>query len=121
MLKKKEESKGEHEMRVADAIRYWTNLGDPIKARDIRRAQEKGEAIDPALLNTGRVKPRPGVDMAEVGEAPPRTGRGSGVDNWREFAKATSDMDAEVIDTMTKDDIIAALVATDVIPEEEEE
>ena len=118
MATKKNEKTAED--RAQEAIRHWISSGDPIKARDIQRALEAGEDVDPALLNLTRVRPRAGVDMEEVGGVPPRTGKGSGVDAWREFAKATSDMDEEVIDTMEKADIIASLESTGVIPEEEE-
>lgn len=40
-------------------------------------------------------------------EPPPRSGKGSGVDAWREFA-AHPDVDLDVADDASKDDIIAA-------------
>lgn len=119
MATKKNEKTAED--RAHEAIRHWITTGDPIKARDIKRALDAGEDVDPALLNLTSVRPRAGVDMEEVGGVPPRTGKGSGVDNWREFAKSTSDMDPEVIDSMSKDDIVAALESTGVIPAEEDE
>lgn len=118
----KKETEEEFRERVANAIRTWTSRGEVINARDLTRQLAQGvEHVDVTLLNTGRIKPKPGVDMEEVGEAPPREGRGSGVKAWREFAKATSDMDADVIDSMEKEELIASLISTGVIPAEEEE
>lgn len=121
-MAKSQETDVEFEERVANAIRTWTSRGEVMKARDLTRQMSQGaDAVDVDLLNTGRIKPKSGVDMEAVGSPPPREGRGSGVKAWREFAKATSDMDADVIDSMEKEELIATLVSTGVIPAEEEE
>lgn len=118
-MAKKETTGVDSAEMVANAIRHWTSVGEVIKARDLRRQLESGEDIDPKLLHVGRVKPT--ADVAEVMEEPARTGRGSGINNWREFAKAMTDMDPEVIDAMEKDELILALESNGVIAAEEEE
>lgn len=49
-------------------------------------------------------------------EAPPRSGRGSGVEAWREFAEQH---DIEVPAGATRDDIIAACEAAELVEREE--
>lgn len=118
----KKETEEEFKERVAVAIRTWSSKGEVMNARDLTRQIALGpEHVDVTLLNTGRVRPKPGVDLEEVGGPPPREGRGSGIKAWKAFAHATSDMDAEVIDSMEKEELIAALISTGVIPAEEEE
>lgn len=124
MSKKKEAAAPEvsYDERVQNAIRHWTVNGDPIKARDINRYLAKGEKVPPGLLNLSRVAPTVEVDLEGEGvEIPNRKGPGSGVNAWREFALATTDMDKEVVSTMTKEDLIAALESNGVIPAEEDE
>ncbi len=41
--------------------------------------------------------------------APPLIGKGSGIVAWQNFAKEVSDMDPEVIDAMSKPDIMTVL------------
>ncbi|MFD3517710.1 hypothetical protein [Streptomyces sp. NPDC058657] len=55
-------------------------------------------------------------DQADQGQAPPRSGRGSGVEAWRAFA---TQHDVEVADDATREDIIAACEAAGVIEQEE--
>lgn len=49
-------------------------------------------------------------------EAPPRSGRGSGVEAWRTFAEAHG---VDTADEMSRDDVIAACEAAGVIEPEE--
>lgn len=109
--------------RIVTAQRHWSSKGEVQAATALRRALEADEMPkDKSLLNLTAIRPQTNVDVEEEGvEIPPRTGKGSGIDNWRAFAKATSEMDAAVIDEMGKDDIIENLVAAGVIPAEEEE
>lgn len=123
MPRKKQPTEAEvisYDQRVQDAIRYWTVNGDPIKARDINRALANGEEVPTHLLNLTRYKPTTEVDMDEI-EIPKRKGKGSALEKWQDFARATSDMDEEVIKTMTKEDIIAALEENGIVPKEGEE
>lgn len=106
--------------RVIEAQRHWYIKGDVAAWRDLSRALANDEMPDAALLNLTAVRPQTDVDMGEV-EIPPRDGKGSGVGAWREFAKAVSDMDPEVIDESPKAEIIANLEAAGVIPAEVEE
>lgn len=115
-----EEEVVSYDERVQNAIRYWTVNGDPIKARDINRALANKEEVPAHLLNLTRYRPTTDIDLEEV-EIPNRTGRGSALEKWQDFAMATSDMDADVVKAMTKEDIIAALEANGIIPAEEEE
>lgn len=102
----------EYQERVQAAIRYWYNTGDPIKVRDIRRAIAAGEEVDEELL-------APVKDMKLASAAPPRKGKGSSEAAWKEYAKAYSNLDPEVIDGLDKDDLIAQLEVAGVIAVEE--
>lgn len=116
------ETEEEFKERVAVAIRTWSGRGEVMKARDLTRQLALGvDHVDVDLLNTGRVKPKSGVDAAEVGAPPPREGRGSGDKAWRAYANAVSDMDPEVIESMGKEELIATLISMGVLPEEEDE
>jgi hypothetical protein len=119
MAKKTEETGVDAAEKVANAIRHWSSIGEVIKARDLRRQLAAGGPIDPKLLHVGRVKPT--ADVEDVMEEPARTGRGSGIKNWQEFAKAMTDMDPEVIEAMEKDELILALESNGVIATEEED
>lgn len=52
---------------------------------------------------------------AEVFEAPPLTGKGSTTAAWQEFALKVSDMDEEVIYSMTRTDLVSVLVDRGII------
>lgn len=102
----------EYQERVQAAIRHWYTTGDPIKVRDIRRAIAAGEEVDEELL-------APVKDMKLASAAPPRSGRGGSEKAWKEYAKAYTNLDPEMIDGLDKDDLIVQLEVAGVIPVEE--
>lgn len=57
-----------------------------------------------------------GGEPSAPSEAPPRSGRGSGVEAWRTFAEAHG---VDTRDEMSRDDVIAACEAAGVIEPEE--
>lgn len=109
--------------RIVTAQRHWSSKGEVQAATALARALAADEMPkDKSLLNLTAIRPQTNIDVGEEGvEIPPRTGKGSGIENWREFAKATSSMDPDVIDEMGKPDIIENLEAAGVIPAEAEE
>lgn len=109
----------EEREKVLEASRYWYLKGEVMMWRDCQRALQNDEMPDKSVLNLTNVKPQTDVDMEEV-EIPPRSGIGSGVAKWREFAKEVSEMDPEVIEAMSKDDLIAELETMGIIEAEEE-
>lgn len=96
--------------KAMEAIRYWSDRGDPMKVRDIRKAMNSGKDIPIELLRI------PGSGL----EAPPRFGRGSGRDNWITYAKEVSDIDHEVIEAANREELIAQLEALGLIAQEGE-
>ncbi len=65
------------------------------------------------------LRPETLIDISLV-DIPPRHGLGSGQGVWAEFAELVSDMDPEVIEQFTRDEIIGILVDRDIINEEED-
>ena len=72
--------------------------GDITEAREKRLSMRPETEVDPALL-----------------DLPPRTGPGSGQGVWQEFAAMVSNIDEEVIDQFTRDEIIQILIDRDII------
>lgn len=106
---------------VQNAIRENFRRGRPEKAFKIRALVAAGEPVTYDLLDFSGLKSEKVVEG--VLEVPPRAGKGSGVENWKEFAKTTSDLDEEVIESMNRDEIIDMLEAKQIIPplEQDEE
>ena len=86
-------------------IREESEAGRPEIAAQYRGAMARGEWFEPPTT-----KPKPVLGI------PNEYGPGSKKDEWAEFAKANSDLDEEVIDSVTKTDLIMMLKATGVIP-----
>ncbi|CAL9592477.1 hypothetical protein SUDANB1_05253 [Streptomyces sp. enrichment culture] len=81
---------------------------------------DQGDGGEPAEVGfddpSAQQSPTPTGAGDGTGEAPPRTGRGSGIEAWRTFAEQNgvgTDSD------MTRDDIIAACEAAGVVDREE--
>ena len=85
--------------------------GRSLDSMYIQRALDADELADPSLMSDDGVK----TDIPLVGgidiEIPPRHGKGSGKPAWIEFAAKVSDIDAEVLSRMSRDDIIGSLEA----------
>lgn len=60
------------------------------------------------------IRPETNIDVALV-DIPPAVGRGSSQKAWAEFASLVSDMDEEVIDQFTRDELISVLADRDII------
>lgn len=97
-------------------IREFSITGDPISAAKLRASLEADEAPDPTLMAASGIHAdiplKTNIDL----EIPPRWGKGSGKDNWVEFAAVVTDIDEEVLSRMTRDDIVATLEARGNIP-----
>lgn len=86
---------------IAQAKKVLSQTGKPEKVAQINAlmAAEAPFSKISAIIN----------DKSAGPEMPPTSGKGSGVNAWKEYAKAVSDLDPETIDDMTKDDLIAVL------------
>ncbi len=104
--------------KVLNRIRHFRMSGDPLAALRMEQALAVDEMPDPTLMTdegiTTDVPLVGGVDLT----LPPRAGTGSGQKAWIEFAAKVSDIDAEVLTRMSRDDIIGALEARGNIPSE---
>lgn len=104
---------------VADMVRHWHRIGRPERAHQLKELYRAGEDIPYQLLDKAGVKAE--KDLVGKVDVPPRTGRGSGVDSWREFAAEVSDFDQSVLDEMSRDEIIQILEDREIIPALDEE
>jgi hypothetical protein len=100
----------EQNLEIAQARIRLRRTGHPstVQRIDLAVSENKPFSKVQALYRVSEVKPE--KKMEEVIYVPPNTtGKGSGVTNWRSFAKKVSDMDPEIIDSMEKSDIITVL------------
>ena len=98
----------EQRIEMNEGIRYANRMGRPQDAGRLRKALDAGvyaELIDSIEAPT-----------PELPEAPPRGGKGSGIDKWIAYAKLVSQIDDEVLESASKDDIIGMLEANGLIP-----
>lgn len=106
------------DMDVARMIRHWHSVGRPEHANRLKELHRAGEPIPYQLLDKVGVKSEKEVEGKL--EVPPRSGRGSGDQAWREFAAEVSDMDKAVLDKMSREEIQEFLEEREIIPPAEE-
>lgn len=104
---------------IANAIRHWTRVGKPEFSNRLRELSKADDPIPYELLDTAGIRSEKPIEGKL--EMPPRSGRGSGQDNWAEFAEQVSDLDMAVLEKMSRDEIIEILEAREIIPTQEEE
>ena len=97
----------------------WTRRGHPEKSLQIKRAVRDGIEVGKDLVIHSMIDPDNAKSLTGF-VPPPRTGRGSGVEQWRDFAFEMTDIDEAVVDEMTREDIIALLEDEGVIGREED-
>ncbi|MFF3190553.1 hypothetical protein [Streptomyces misionensis] len=98
-------------------LRAYVHVGGAAYGPDDEVPADVAKRIgDHAWTETASAPEAPTPTGEGGGEAPPRSGRGSGVDVWREFAEQH---DVEVAADASRDDIIAACEAAGVIEREE--
>lgn len=104
--------------RMQNAYNYWHTHGFPEKAAVLYECLAQ-DRHPPANLYpvVGDIRPETAIDPARL-EIPPRAGPSADVGSWRKFAKATLDMEAEIIDSLPRKDIISLLESKSVIPKE---
>jgi hypothetical protein len=88
-------------------------IGDHAWADDFADAELQGESGPETV---GFTDPRADRDRSGAVEAPPRSGRGSGIDAWRQFAEQNG---VDTDDEMSRDDVIAAVESAGVIEPEQ--
>ena len=109
----------EQERELMLRKRELHRTGNPMEAMKVGQAMEAGVMPDSSLMSLPEGIKADVPLMGEVKlEIPPRHGKGSGIKAWVEFAAKVSDMDAEVLKRLTRDDIISTLEARGNIPSE---
>lgn len=94
-----------------DGVAYGPDDKVPAKVAERIGAHAWADADEPAEAPT----PTGGGDGSKGEAPPPRTGRGSGIEAWLAFAEQH---DVDTDSDMTRDDVIAACEAADVIEPE---
>ena len=108
--------------KLTMAAREFRVTGFPQKAQILEGQMQDGtpfEEIDmpesPGDWKKRKlIRPETQVDPTLL-EIPPRQGKGSGQRAWQEFALLVSDIDEEVVDQFTRDEIVEVLEARDII------
>lgn len=96
------------------AIREHSRQGNPQKAYRLRELRSSGEEVPYDLVDFSGIKSEKPVSGKL--EAPPRSGRGSGEEAWRQFAEKVSDFDMAILEAMSRDEIIEVLEKREIIP-----
>lgn len=94
----------------------WYGPDDDVPAAAARRIGAHAWADADQDADTGPADDGQAPTPTSAGEAPPRTGRGSGVEAWRTFAEQHG---VKVDEDMNRDEIIAAAEAAGVVEREE--
>ena len=100
------------------AKREWGRKGHPDKAALLAHYFDREEMPPNDLMSFGDIKPEKRVDV--LPEMPARAGRGATKKLWKEFALATIEIEEEILERMTRDEIVMMLETKKVIPREEE-
>lgn len=108
-----------NEQRIAEARRQWYMKGETRPVAEIDRLVAAGEPVPERLLNFSGVKPEKSQNDPAAYDPPPRWGKGSGIDEWRDFARKTSDIDEDVLMALDRGDIQSMLEQRGVIPPSE--
>ncbi len=98
----------EQSMKIEQARHEFERTGFPEKAQRLELLVEEGASfkeIDALITSKGQT----------TTEQPPLSGKGSGTEAWRDYAKEVSDLDDEVIDDMSKEDLVEALKAQGIV------
>ncbi len=85
-----------------------------VQRIDLAISEDKPFPKIQVLYKTSEVTPEKKVEEV-IYSPPPLTGKGSGRNPWRTFAKKVSDMDSDIIDSMEKSDIITVLTDKGII------
>jgi len=94
------------------AHKLTAQMGNSVPFAEI---ELPGEAPS-GKASPGSIRPETEIDPLLLDE-PPRTGKGSGHSVWVDFAELVSDIDSEVLDQLSRNEIIDILVARDIINE----
>ncbi len=107
--------------QIRGAIAHWSRTGQPEHAYRLRDHLEAGTMPPANLISMGKVKPEKTISVPlDSIVPPPRTGKGSGKAAWQEFVLSTCDIEPEVVNRMSRDDLINVAIAKGVISKLEE-
>lgn len=111
-----EEFTEEIRVQIQNAYYYWHTHGYPEKAAVLFECMEQ-KRLAPAnlLMLDSPIQPQTSVDPTKL-DMPERAGPNATHKAWREFAKKTLEMDHEIIDTLSRDEIVKILESNKVIP-----
>ena len=101
----------EQYFEMATAKRELNRTGHPSTVARITLGMEEGRPFSEIqkIYQPVKVKPEVATPSQDIPTQPPTHGKGSGNRPWRAFAKAVSDMDPEIIDSMSAPDLVTVL------------
>lgn len=103
--------------QIHNKVRQLRDHGKAQAGLLLRDRFKRGELIEAWEYGITNVKPeREGIIDARILEPPPHTGRNSGADKWREWMKQVSDIDPEIIDNLTRKDIVELAQERGILP-----
>lgn len=97
---------------IAEARQNFTRTGFPEKAAALNALVAEGapfSKIEALIANKGQ----------STASQPPLSGKGSGVEAWREYAVSVTDLDPETAEDMSKEDLVEILTDQGFIAKDE--
>lgn len=104
---------------MQNAYHHWTMKGYPERAKVLWECIQQGRRAPANLLmlEPGGVRPETSVDPSTI-EAPPRVGPDASAAAWKTFIKKTVDIEPEIVDRMSRKDLIAMAESKGIIEKE---
>jgi hypothetical protein len=91
---------------LMDMFFEWNRRGHPEKSAAIQKCLALGVEVPREFLIPELIPDGEGDEFEDL-KPPPRAGRGSGVEEWRTFLFNNSKVEEEIVDSMSRDDIIS--------------
>jgi hypothetical protein len=108
--------------KLSEIVGEFRRTGDPSAAARLELKMANKVPFDDLVVKgnvqkaTAEIRPETSIDIALL-EIPARAGRGSSQGAWAEFADTVSETPYEILESLTRDEIINLLVDRDIINE----
>jgi hypothetical protein len=103
---------------IIDHVHLLFDTGHPGEALKLKKRFLAGDEIHPSEYQKDVFPERP-IEDPELVKPPPRTGPGSGREKWVAWALLAMDVDEEIFESLSRDDIVALAEERGVIPTRE--
>lgn len=108
--------------KLSEVVTEFRRTGDPSAAARLELKMANRTPYDELVVQgnilkaSDDIRPETTIDVVLL-EVPARAGRGSSHSAWVEFADMVSETPQEILDSLTRDEIIHLLVDRDIINE----